>query len=374
MPVGDLIGMLLTAGIGGGVAFGIAAVHLRRIGKLGPRFAAPRRAAADRLGIRFSETSGWNHRGYDLSGERPDRAVRVAFAIRGKHAWPPWSALPGAGLPGPGDDPFYPGFTTVRVPVRASLPTALSISHETTAGEALRYVGLQDLQLGHPDLDSALRVATGRPAATVDLAQHPAARRGLDAIARTEGMRLDEGWIEIRMRGERAAEVDALLEQASAVARDLETAANSGMLGAAAQLGLDVEARPTGPPLTGAIDGIDVEVAAVAGGARLRATLPDTAPAGLRVDAPGRAPVEGALVRIPNPVLARAIQITADEPAAAAARFTDAVTEAVLSVVRGHDRAHIRDGRVEVRLEGPQDPDALATLVRELAGLARALG
>ena len=182
-------------------------------------------------------------------------------------------------------------------------------------------------------MDSALLFSSGQPAATVAHAQHPAARRAFGAIAAHEGLELRDGRVTLRRSGELPAELEGLLDLVRSVAQDLEVACNGALLAVARQEGLDVAQTNQAVQAKGAVEGLRAALVGAAGGLILRVWLPEGAPAGLQIRAAARDGESAPRVPLsshPGPSHRRSGQ----DPGAAATRFTEAATEAVLAVVR----------------------------------------
>ena len=236
-----LIGLTFGVGSLGSVIGGVVYAQRRRIARLSVEPAAVGEAA-ERPGLALDADHGWRRRGYRLSGERDGWPVQVALHLRRPHVAPVGAAaVSEMGLPSRADTHVVPpGETRVSAPVRAALPQQLSVRQETSATETLRYLGLQDLQIGDAALDPALLFSSGQPAAPVALAQHPAARRAFGAIAAHEGLELRDGRVTLRRSGERVAELEGLLDLVRSVAQDLAAACHGALLAVARQEGLDV--------------------------------------------------------------------------------------------------------------------------------------
>lgn len=327
------------------------------------------------------ETGAFAGRGYRLSGTRAGRAVEVRFHVAGKQAWTDQSqALPASSagvvlaLTTPTVQPDF-GWTIVRVQVAAPLPAGLRLRHESAGSEALRYLGIEDAQLGDTWLDSHLHVSVDDLAGARALAATEPGNSALRRLAGREGMVLEDGWLDARVAGERPQDVEALLEEVGTVADELEQAVLGRLSALARRRGLALEGQPaTGA--AGVVSGLQVAARIQPEGTWLTVALPESAPAGLRIaeEAP-RDSGAGHVVALANPLLSRVIDVRAvDLAAAARVLASDQATEDVLAVVKAHPGAMVSSGRVVVPLPGAVDAAALDEVLTDAVRLARRLG
>lgn len=326
------------------------------------------REAAAPLGLAVRAGGGLSSRWVRLRGEHAGRAVRAHFAISGNAAYASrfdveaWGGLGNTG-------PNHLGITEVSVQVGAPLPAGLHIRQESAASETLRYMGIQDVQLGDEALDSALHVSCDAPERLRQLVGTPAGLRAVQLLARTPGLSIRKGAVHQESEAERPEALAGTLRALAALCQDLEAAMRGGLSGLAGARAGVVE----GEAVVGTTGGISWRAAISASGGEVRVQLVDGGPAGLCIVPPGGDPPEGRPVSLPNPILGRLVTIRAADPDEVVARLDEAATEAVLAVVRGHAGARVVDGAVVVPVDDVFDPDAFAGALDDALRLAMAL-
>ena len=332
------------------------------------RMADPWRRAAGPLDLQVQAGGSLTTRWVRLVGEHRGRAVRGHFHIAGNLAYMEgvdaghWMASGGAH-----QQPY--GVTRVSVAVATALPRGLHLRPETAGSETLRYLGVQDVQLGDAALDSALHVSCDQPERLRALLATAPGERALQALARTPGLSLAEGAVRLDVEGECPERLGALLGSASRVAADLEAASRAGIEGLASAMGL----VRRGDVVEGEREGLRFAACLTASGGRVTVGLPAAAPAGLAIVAADRPDPDGLPVALADPILGRLVTVRASEPVEAAAAFSGATTEAVLGVVRGHPGARLSDGEIVVPVPDAHDPEALRRALEDALALARSI-
>lgn len=366
-PISAGIALVQFGGVAtvvGGLGYGI----WRRRKGLAERMAWPWQDHAEPLGFTVLAGGSLASRWVRLEGEHRGRPARGHFHIAGNLAY-----IEGAGaaevmvVSSASKQPY--GMTRVSVEVAAPLPLGLHLRQETAGSETLRYLGVQDVQLGDAMLDSALHVSCGEPERIRALAETAAGRRALGALARRPGLSVHEGRVRCDAEGERPERLVELLDEATSVAADLESAVRVGLDGFAAGLGLArVEDR-----VSGECDGLRFEAMLKAAHGVVVVWLPEGAPAGLCIvhaDAPEPG---GRPVPLANPILGRLVAVRASDPASAAGALDEQATEAVLAVIRGHEGARVERGEVVLPVRAVHDPGAFSAALGDALALARSL-
>ena len=261
------------------------------------------------------------------------------------------------------------GMSRVSVAVAAPLPRGLHLRPETAGSETLRYMGVQDVQIGESSLDSALHVSCDQPERLRALAATEAGQRALRTLAANPALSVYRGQVRCDAEGERPERLVAMLEAASGVAVDLEAAVRLGLVGFAESLGLPA----SGNRVEGERDGIRFSAELHPGRGRLVVALPLGAPEGLCIVRAGAPDPGGHPVPLANPILGRLVMVRAQVPGVAARALDEQATQAVLAVVRGHEGARVEDGAITIPVDDVHDANAFAAALEDGLALARSL-
>jgi hypothetical protein len=333
------------------------------------RMAEPWRLGAEPLGFKVDAGGSFTSRWVRLAGRHDGRAASGHFHIAGNLAYIDGVQAGDLLAVYTASQQAY-GMTRVSVDVGAPLPHGLHVRPESAASETLRYMGVQDVQLGDAGLDSALHVSCDQPDRLRALAATEAGRRALGTMVRNPGLSVYRGQVRCDAEGEHPERLVALLDAASGVAADLEAAVRLGLDGVARELGLS----RSGDRVDGGRDGIRFSLVLGPDRGRVVVALPVGAPEGLCIVRAGAPDPGGHAVPLANPILGRLVMVRAAAPEEATAALDERATEAVLAVVRGHEGARVEAGEITLPVEAVHAPAAFLAALEDGLALARSLG
>lgn len=275
-------------------------------------------------------------------------------------------------------------YTVAEARLPGSLPEGLALGREGFDTKVAKLFGGQDIQVGDPLVDEALRV---RGRSETEIRQALAGEVGHRVVqvlaSHHRYSRVDGGEVVLESHGNALRpRIDGMLDDAVALVLTLADAFERPWWTLAERHGLALSRVGRTTVLQGSVDGMAVSVRAERESerfqTRIRVSLPFELPGGLELRLARRDGGEGRQgVGLGDPVLDGLVAATARDPAAgralvAAADPADDLHGRLLGVLHGHPGSVVTSHEVVLRAEGV-DPAALDEQLQLALDLARVL-